>query len=613
MCGIVGYVGHENCVEHLIKGLRSLEYRGYDSAGVAVIDGGILRIRKAKGRLAMLEGLIEALPVDGTIGIGHTRWATHGEPNDVNAHPHADIGGKLAIVHNGIIENYFALKRRLEASGVVFASETDTEVIAQLLGHYYDGDMKATLYRVLPLLEGSFALAVLDVSQPGTLFAARKNSPLVVGKGENAHLVASDIPALLSYSRDVYFMEDGEVAVLTESDAQFFDAFGNALDKDMTRIDWKVDAAEKGGYPHFMLKEICEEPEALRNTLAHYVQLDNPPRFREGSLPFTKEEIAGVSRVTILACGTAYHAGMLGRALIEAATGMPVQVEIASEYRYGSSPVLEGELCVVVSQSGETADTIAAMRKARSVGTKVVALCNVIGSTIAREADAVLYTLAGPEIAVASTKAYVTQVLLFELLALDWGQKRGRIDGATLAERLGALSALPEKAAALIEESQIERIQQLASRVFDSKSVFFIGRGLDYATALEAALKLKEISYIHSESYAAGELKHGTIALVEEGTLVVAMATQGGVRDKMASNIEEVRVRGAHVLTILPEGDSTGSMEQAGELWRIPRTDDALAPLLSIIPLQLFAYFMALEKGCDIDKPRNLAKSVTVE
>ena len=606
MCGIVGYVGEEQCIPILMHGLRKLEYRGYDSAGVAVYNNGIC-IQKAKGKLINLTQQLENNPISGTTGIGHTRWATHGEPNYTNSHPQIDTKGNIAIVHNGIIENYYTLKKSLLQKGIAFVSETDTEVVVQLLGLYYDGDMRTTLLRVLPMLEGSFALAILDANQPDKLYCTRKESPLIVGKGARGNFIASDIPAILKYSRDIYLLDDMEIAVLSREEVHFYDGLGNRIDKQSMNIQWDIDSAEKGGYEHFMLKEINEQPKVLKDTLAHYVDTANHTIRRE-MMPFTNEQANALKKITIVACGTAYHAGLIGKALIEKLARVNVETDIASEYRYRDPIVGEGETVIVVSQSGETADTIAAMRAAKAKGCRVVALCNAIGSTITREADVVMFTLAGPEIAVASTKAYTTQQLLFVLLALDIGNLRGNITDVQMRDYLKELVTIPQKAQLVVEK--LPRVQQFASRVMDSKSVFFIGRGLDYALAMEAALKLKEISYIHSEAYASGELKHGTIALIEQGTLVVAIATQGNILDKTLSNIEEVRARGAKVLVLTTERKHI--MPKA-EVWTIPDTSDIFSSILSIIPMQLFAYFMALLKGCDIDKPRNLAKSVTVE
>lgn len=608
MCGIVGYVGREDCIALLLKGLERLEYRGYDSAGVAVIEDGGISLRKAKGRLANLQEEIAVNPLKGLTGIGHTRWATHGEPSFINAHPHVDIHGRIAIVHNGIIENYFLLRKSLEQKGIRFASQTDTEVIAQLLGFYYDGDMLTTLYRVLPMLEGSFALGVLDAACPDKLYCTRKGNPLIVGQGETGSFIASDIPAILEYTRDIYFMDDYDIAVLSRDTIRFYDEMGNELRKESTHIDWDMEAAEKDGYAHFMLKEIHQQPKVIQDTLNHYVNIETMEIRRE-TMPFSPEQAKELTKITLLGCGTAYHAGLVGKSLLGNLAKIRTDADVASEYRYREPLIDKDEAFIVISQSGETADTIAAMRLAKANGNRVVALCNVIGSTIAREADTVMYTLAGPEIAVASTKAYVAQLLLFELIALDTAHQRGYLSDDQMKEALQALAQLPQKAEAVIQAK--EKIQYFASQNINCKSVFFIGRLLDYYLAMEAALKLKEVSYIHSESYAAGELKHGTIALIEEGTLVVAMATQHKVLGKLISNIEEVRVRGAKVIAVA--ANPPQMLSESVAILEIPEAPDAMAPLLAIIPMQLFAYYMALQKGCDIDKPRNLAKSVTVE
>ena len=608
MCGIVGYVGREECVALLLKGLERLEYRGYDSAGVAVIENGGISLRKAQGRLVNLQQEIKENPLEGTTGIGHTRWATHGEPSFINAHPHIDVNGRIAIVHNGIIENYYPLRKSLEQKGVNFLSETDTEVVVQLLGYYYDGDMLSTLNRVLPMLEGSFALGVLDADCPQTLYCTRKGSPLIVGKGETGSFIASDIPAILEYTRDIYFLDDYDIAVLFPDSIRFYDKMGNEIHKESTYIDWDMEAAEKDGYAHFMLKEIHQQPQVIQDTLNHYVNMEKL-ELRRDTMPFTPEQANKLSKITLLGCGTAFHAGFVGKTLLENLAKIRTSADVASEYRYREPIIEKDETFIVISQSGETADTIAAMRLAIANGNRVVALCNVIGSTIAREADTVMYTLAGPEIAVASTKAYVAQLLLFELIALDLAHLRGQMSDHQLKEALKALAELPKKAEQLIANK--EEIQYFTSRNAHVKNVFFIGRLLDYCLAMEAALKLKEISYIHSESYAAGELKHGTIALIEEGTLVVAMATQQKVLDKLISNIEEVKVRGAKILAVAAKPPQV--LYKLATVWEIPETLDIFAPLLAIIPMQLFAYYMALQKGCDIDKPRNLAKSVTVE
>ena len=609
MCGIVGYIGSKNASPILMEGLERLSYRGYDSAGVAVIGpDGKIGVRKAKGRLENLAGLLKESPVSGTIGIGHTRWATHGEPSDLNAHPHTDVKGGIAVVHNGIIENHAALRRHLEQTGAKFVSQTDTEVIAHLLNWLYDGDMKRTLIRAMGMLEGSYALGILCDHEPGDLYCARNDSPLVVGARDGEGFIASDIPALLSHTRDVIFLQDKEIAVLNRQGISVFDAYGNHCHHPVFHVDWDLTSAEKGGYAHYMLKEIHEQPEAARKTAAP--RLDVP---EENWLPIRPEEAKRLKKITIVACGTAYHAGIYGQYAIEKLARIPVEAAIASEYRYRDPIIGEDELFIAVSQSGETADTLAALREAKRQGAHVIALCNVVGSTIAREAgeENTLYTYAGPEIAVASTKAYTTQAELLFLIGMALGKMRGHLT-AEQAEALAAeVRALPEKMeTALKTEPQLQRIASTASQ---KKHVFFVGRGMDYALSMEAALKLKEVSYIFSEAYAAGELKHGPIALLQEGRLVVATITQPQLIDKTMSNLKEVKARGARILAICRESLREKVEPEVDELILIPDADELLCPLLAAIPLQLFAYCMAVQRGCDVDKPRNLAKSVTVE
>ncbi|MBS6475917.1 MAG: glutamine--fructose-6-phosphate transaminase (isomerizing) [Clostridiales bacterium] len=611
MCGIIGYIGSQPAVPILLKGLERLEYRGYDSAGIAVFDGQSLQVRKARGRLSNLCQRVEDQPLSGFAGIGHTRWATHGEPSDTNAHPHLNMAGDLAIVHNGIIENYQELKEKLIASGKVFLSQTDTEVIAHLLDYYDRGDMLQTIYKALAALQGSFALGIISKRYPGKLFCARKDSPLVVGKTDQGSFIASDIPAILEYSRDFYLLDNMEIAVLTQNSIDIYNELGQRIQKDMLHVDWDVKAAEKGGYEHFMIKEIHEEPQALRETLSpNILYQDGRYSLRQEQMCLRADFAKNLKSISIVACGTAYHVGLIGKTVMEKLLRIPVNTDIASEFRYRDPIVGKDDLVIVISQSGETADTIAAMHEAQRKGAKVLALCNVVGSTIARDADFVWYTWAGPEIAVASTKAYVSQLMLIYLCALDLAQKRGVLNADALSAYLAELNSLNEKCAQILENKS--RIQLFASRNYDKKSVFYIGRGLDYALAQEASLKLKEISYIHSEALAAGELKHGTIALIEDGTLLIAVATQQALMDKIKSNITECRVRGAKVLAIVEEG--CHALDQVADtVWEIPHCDSLFSPILSIVPLQLFAYYIALSKGCDVDKPRNLAKSVTVE
>jgi len=608
MCGIVGYTGNKNCVPVLMNGLTALAYRGYDSAGLAVWSGSDITLRKAKGKIENLKNLLEESPISGKCGIGHTRWATHGEPSDVNAHPHTDTRKSIAIVHNGIIENYLHIKAMLEKNGCVFVSQTDTEVVAQLLGYLYRGNPLSSLTQAVAMLEGSFALAIIFADDPSTIYCTCKDSPMVVGHGKDESIVASDIPALLEYTRDVCFVQDRQIAVLRKDGIQFYDEFGVTIEKTPLHIDWDVESAKKGNYEHFMMKEICEEPDAFRKTYAQYVNKDFT--LKSDLFPWDEARAKSLKRITIVSCGTAYHAAMLGKKFTEHMAKLRVDVDIASEYRYGDHLIDVGEAFMVISQSGETADTIAALRRAKELGCDTMAVCNVTGSTISREAGHVLYTYAGPEIAVAATKSYLTQMIVMYLCALDLAEKRGQMTHEQVKKRLEEMSHIPSSMQKILDNK--EQIQFFASRSFAVKHVFFIGRGLDYALAMEAALKLKEISYIHSEAYAAGELKHGTIALIEEGSLVVALATQPYLQAKVASNMEEVRVRGAHVLAVT-NGPWEGAKGHSHEQWEIDAMEDTLAPLCAIVPMQLLAYYLAVQKGCPVDQPRNLAKSVTVE
>jgi glucosamine--fructose-6-phosphate aminotransferase (isomerizing) len=607
LCGIVGYVGDRNVVPVLLGGLAKLEYRGYDSAGLAIVADGELTVRKTKGRLTELVKLAGDIEAIGATGIGHTRWATHGEPSFENSHPHTNCAGDIAVVHNGIIENYQKLKDWLISEGAKFASETDTETIAHLINYYYDGDLLAAVLKALPKLEGSYALGVVSQKHPGLIVAARKDSPLVIGMGDGENLIASDIPALLEYTRDVYFLGDRETAAITREAVSVYDEYGAPTGHECYHVDWDISRAEKGGYEHFMIKEIHEQPRVMSDTLF--------PRLKNGLIDITEAGIdadiaKNTSKINIVACGTAYHAGMVGKYIIEELTRKPVEVEVASEFRYRNPIIEPGQLVIVISQSGETADTLAAMREAKKRGAKVAAIVNAVGSSIAREADAVLYTHAGPEIAVASTKAYNAQLMAIYMIALELASMSGSIDGRTYDKYVNGLSKIPALMNGVLETK--EQMQRIASMHFSKSSVFFIGRGLDYVLSMEASLKLKEISYIHSEAYAAGELKHGTIALIEQSTLVVAIATQTRLLEKTASNIKEVKARGAHVLAVCFEG--CGMFEGlADEIVYLPKSDGIFAPMLAVVPMQLFAYYMAVQKGCDVDKPRNLAKSVTVE
>lgn len=608
MCGIVGYIGDNQAAPILLEGLEKLEYRGYDSAGVAVFSENGIRVAKAKGRLRVLSELIEGgKAVAGTLGIGHTRWATHGAPSDVNSHPQTSEGGKFAVVHNGIIENYLYLKNHLMRRGVQFVSETDTEVVAQMLEYYDRGDILETIAKVISKVEGSYALGIISTEYPDRLFCVRKDSPLIIGVGAGENFIASDIPAILSHTRDIYRLKDNEIAVLTRDAVEFFNPDAEPVEKTIEHIEWDIEAAEKGGYEHFMMKEICEQPKAVRDTIA--------PRIRNGrvvldDITLTAEQLKSFTKICIVACGTAYHVGVVAKYAFEELLRIPVEVDVASEFRYRKPIIDERTLMIIISQSGETADTLAALREAKRAGCRVLSIVNVVGSTIANESDDVIYTWAGPEISVASTKAYSTQLAVIYLLTLYIGEKLGRLSAEELDRYIAELQQIPE----LIEKmlAHKENIQFFASRYFNAGDMYFIGRNVDYAASLEASLKLKEISYIHSEAYAAGELKHGPISLIEDGTLVIALATDGRLFDKMMSNIREVKARGAVVLGLATE-DRTEIAEQTDMVFYIPKISPFMLPSLSVIPMQLFAYYVASMKGCDIDKPRNLAKSVTVE
>ena len=608
MCGIVGYIGDNQAAPILLEGLEKLEYRGYDSAGVAVFSENGIRVAKAKGRLRVLSELIEGgKAVAGTLGIGHTRWATHGAPSDVNSHPQTSEGGKFAVVHNGIIENYLYLKNHLMRRGVQFVSETDTEVVAQMLEYYDRGNILETIAKVISKVEGSYALGIISTEYPDRLFCVRKDSPLIIGVGAGENFIASDIPAILSHTRDIYRLKDNEIAVLTRDAVEFFNPDADPVEKTIEHIEWDIEAAEKGGYEHFMMKEICEQPKAVRDTIA--------PRIRNGrvvldDITLTAEQLKSFTKICIVACGTAYHVGVVAKYAFEELLRIPVEVDVASEFRYRKPIIDERTLMIIISQSGETADTLAALREAKRAGCRVLSIVNVVGSTIANESDDVIYTWAGPEISVASTKAYSTQLAVIYLLTLYIGEKLGRLSAEELDRYIDELQQIPE----LIEKmlAHKENIQFFASRYFNAGDMYFIGRNVDYAASLEASLKLKEISYIHSEAYAAGELKHGPISLIEDGTLVIALATDGRLFDKMMSNIREVKARGAVVLGLATE-DRTEIAGQTDMVFYIPKISPFMLPSLSVIPMQLFAYYVASMKGCDIDKPRNLAKSVTVE
>ena len=608
MCGIVGYVGNKNATDFLIEGLSKLEYRGYDSAGIAVINNGEVEIVKHKGRLANLSRELENNPAEGTIGIGHTRWATHGEPSDINSHPHQASKGDITVVHNGIIENYAELTKFLKDKGYEFKSATDTEVIPNLIHYYYNGDLFEAVAKTIERLEGSYALGVSCGNEPDKIVAVRKDSPLIVGLGDNEKFIASDIPAVLNYTRDIYLLEDKEIVVITKNSAEVFNLNGEKISKEIYKVTWNEDAAEKGGYDSFMLKEIHEQPKAIRDTMTGRVLLNDKVKFEDFNL--TLEELNEIDRIYIIACGTAYNAGLMGKVAIEKLAKIPVEVEIASEFRYREPLVTNKTLIITLSQSGETADTLAVLRDAKKVGAKTLAVTNVVGSSISREADNVIYTMAGPEIAVASTKAYTTQVVVMNLLGMYFADLKGILDKDVEKELKESLLSLPEKIEAVLEmKSQVAEVSKILAEETD---LFYLGRGADYALVIEGALKVKEISYVHSEAYAGGELKHGTIALIEPGTKVIAALTQSQLKDKMISNIREVKSRGAEIIAIAYE-DEELDLTVFDKVLRIPRTSNMIAPILGAIQLQLMAYYVASEKGCDIDKPRNLAKSVTVE
>ena len=612
MCGIIGFSGREQAAPILLDGLERMEYRGYDSAGIAVrSETKGLQVKKTKGRLRVLSDLTHGgADLEGTLGIGHTRWATHGEPNDINAHPHVSENGQIALVHNGIIENYLEIKEQLQRRGVTFTSDTDSEVVAQLLEYHYNEchNMLEAVGRVLRRIEGSYAFGIICSDFPNALIAARKDSPLILGYGENGNFIASDVTAIIKYTRDVVYMEDGEIAVVTPESIDVFDSEMNPLEKQHSQVDWDVSAAEKGGYAHFMFKEIMEQPEAIAKTVS--------PRIRDGrvvldDITLTADYVRDISRIFIIACGSSYHVGMVSKYNWERLLRRPVQVDLASEFRYSDPLVDEKSLVVVISQSGETLDTMAAMREAKRRGARTLAVVNVVGSSIAREADDVLYTWAGPEIAVATTKAYSTQLVLMDLIGLYLADLLGTVEKSEYDAILAEVQVLPEKMSHFLEH--FEDVQYFASRYFHHNSIFFIGRNLDYAMGLEGSLKLKEISYIHSEAYASGELKHGTISLIEPGTLVVALGTYAALFDKAMSNVVEVKARGAEVLAVTTETFKEKMEKTADSTIVVPDTHPILQPSLGVVPLQLFAYYVALQRGCDIDKPRNLAKSVTVE
>ena len=614
MCGIVGFIGQEQAAPILLDGLAHLEYRGYDSAGVAVISAqGKLQVEKAVGRLKVLSEQIHGgADLEGCIGLGHTRWATHGAPNIINSHPHVSENGKFAVIHNGIIENYVEIKEFLIGQGIRFKSETDTEVVAQLLEFYYNEchDFLEAVGRVLRRIEGAYALGMLCADCPDRIIAARKDAPLLLGYGKGCNFLASDVTAIIKHTRDVAYMEDGEVAVLTREGIEVYDALEQKVEKKHFTIDWEVSAAEKGGYQHFMLKEIMEQPEALRRAIS--------PRIKDGRVIFDDlklpvEKMREFTRIFIVACGSSYHVGMIGKYNLEHLLRRNVEVVLASEFRYSDPIVDDQSLVIVISQSGETLDTMAALREAKKRGGYVLSIVNVVGSSIARESDDVLYTWAGPEIAVATTKAYSTQLAVLDMIGLAFGEALGTVKKEEYNEAVAELQKLPEKMEQFLASESCEAIPKYASQYFNHNSVFFIGRNLDYALGLEGSLKLKEISYIHSEAYASGELKHGTISLIEDGTLVIALGTYAPLFDKAMSNVVEVKARGADVLALATESHRGEMAKTVENVITIPDTAQMLLPSLGVVPLQLLAYYIALQRGCDIDKPRNLAKSVTVE
>ena len=608
MCGIVGFTGNRQAAPILLDGLSKLEYRGYDSAGVAVIQNGNVEIVKQKGRLANLGDALNTNPLEGTIGIGHTRWATHGEPSDVNSHPHQTSKGDITVVHNGIIENYLELTNFLKEQGYEFKSATDTEVIPNLIHYFYEGDLFAAVVKATEKLEGSYAIGAICGQEPDKLVAVRKDSPLIVGLGENETFIASDIPAVLSYTRDVYLLEDKEYVLVTRDGVKVLTATGEEINKEIYKVTWNEDSAEKGGYEDFMLKEIYEQPKAVRDTLAGKIALGK--EITLDNVKFTKEELENFDRVYIVACGTAYHAGLVGKTVIEKMAKIPVEVDVASEFRYKEPLITEKTLIIVVSQSGETADTLAVLRDGKKQGARVLAITNVVGSSVSREAHDVIYTLAGPEIAVASTKAYVTQLVAFYILGLYFASLKETVSEEYVEEIKKELLAIPEKIEVVLENQ--EGVKKYAAENYEQRDIYFLGRGVDYAVALEGSLKLKEISYIHCDAYAGGELKHGPIALIDKGTAVITLLTQEALKDKMVSNVREVSTRGGNIFAIANQGDEIAKTV-AEEVVYIPKTVDLLTPLVSVVPLQLLSYYVAKNKGCDVDKPRNLAKSVTVE
>ena len=608
MCGIVGYLGKRQATEVLIDGLSKLEYRGYDSAGVAVNTGNELAIRKFKGRLAILAEDLQKDPIDGHLGIGHTRWATHGEPSDVNSHPHFNMDRTIAVVHNGIIENYLELRAELEAEGVKFLSQTDTEIAAHMVSKYYEGNLLDAVYKATSRFRGAYALGVVCADNANELVAVRKDSPLVVGLGEDENMIASDIPAILKYTRNVYFLENGEFVHILGDKVTVLNENKEVVQKEVSEITWDVEAASKGGFDSFMAKEIYEQPKGVEDTLLR--RLDENGRIKLDDIKITKEDLDKINKVYIVACGTAYHAGLVGKYAIEKFAKIPVIADIASEFRYSDPFVDENTLIIIVSQSGETADTLAALRDAKAKGARVLSITNVVGSSIARESDDIFYTWAGPEIAVASTKAYTTQLTAFYMIALNLAMTKGSISEEEYFDGIAQLKEIPAQVEKVLECNEL--VGQIAEEIKEANDIFYLGRGVDYSLAMEGALKIKEISYVHAEAFAAGELKHGSIALIDKGTPVVAIATQGKLFEKMVSNMQEVRARGARVIAITQEGN-TEVEKSADRVIYIPKVDDMFASITAVVPMQLLAYHASNIRGLDVDKPRNLAKSVTVE
>jgi len=608
MCGIVGYIGHRDAVPVLIGGLRRLEYRGYDSAGVAVVTNGRVSVRKRVGKLRVLAEDLEKAPLPGKVGVGHTRWATHGAPSEVNSHPHSDNSGSIHLVHNGIIENYQSLKDRLIAEGHTFRSQTDTEVVAHLVGKHYRGDLAAAVRKALKEVEGAYAIGVVCDHEPDVLVAARCGSPLIVGLGEGENFIASDVPAILNHTRRIIYLDDHEVIRITKDGVTVTDLDGNVVEKPVHTIEWDASAAEKGGFPHFMLKEIHEQPRVIRDTLRGRFAPDG--KITLDDMRISDDELRAVKKIVIISCGTAWHAGLVGKYLLENFVRIPCEVDLSSEFRYRNPLVDESTLVMTVTQSGETADTLAGLREARRRGAKVVSICNVVGSSIARESDGVIYQHAGPEIGVASTKAYTSQVTCFVLFTIYLGRLRGTLSEGDIAEMVAQLRELPGKIEKVLEDQSA--VLECAEKYHTAQSSLYLGRSYNFPSALEGALKLKEISYIHAEGYAAGEMKHGPIALVDPSLPVVCVCVSSAVYDKMVSNIQEIRARSGKVIAVATEGD-TAILAHADDVLYVPETPEYLSPIVVAVPLQLLAYHIAVRRGCDVDQPRNLAKSVTVE